>query len=241
MIGYKRCTAIDRIHLRVRANRAGRIDRDGGRAAPADGNARRLGRRSGMKLPMLCLALMLTTLAGCASQRLVQPGTARVDGLLLPTGKAWSQRGFKGERQWTIDGPLLNALEIYTGVQPGELLFDLPAAKRREGIRYRADMNDLEVQELVSDGLLAAGVVDVQLVELQPARLGSAAAIRFELSFANAAGLRYRALALASQAGGELTLLFYYAPAEYYFDRDRAAVEAIFDGARLEGGRQQGK
>jgi hypothetical protein len=175
-------------------------------------------------------------LAGCAGQALVQPGTARVDGLVLPTSKAWSQRGFKGERQWTVDGPLLNALEIYTGVEPGELLFDLPAAKRREGIRYRADMSDLEVQELVADGLLAAGVVDVQLVELKPARLGDAPAIRFELSFANAAGLRYRALALASQAGGELTLLLYYAPAEYYFDRDRAAVEAIFERARWEGG-----
>ncbi len=194
------------------------------------------GRKAGQRWPLWVLLVLATLLAGCAGQALVQPGTARVDGLLLPTSKAWSQRGFKGERQWTIDGPLLNALEIYTGVKPGELLFDLPAAKRREGIRYRADMSDLEVQELVADGLLAAGVVDVQLVELKPSRLGDTPAIRFELGFANAAGLRYRALALASQAGDELTLLFYYAPAEYYFDRDRAAVEAIFDGVRWEGG-----
>lgn len=191
--------------------------------------------KAGPQRVAAALLALLILLSGCASQALVPPGPARVDGLLLTTPLAWSQRGFKGERQWTIDGPLLNALEIYTGVKPGELLFDLPAAKRREGIRYRADMSDLEVQELVADGLLAAGVVDVQLVELGPARLGDAPAIRFELSFANAAGLRYRALALASQAGGELTLLFYYAPAEYYFERDRAVVEAILDGVRRVG------
>lgn len=184
---------------------------------------------SGRRGLALALAVMLV---GCASPTLVGPGPISVDGLRLDSPVAWSQRGLAGERQWTIDGPLLNALEIYTDVKPGELLFDLPQAQRREGIRYRAGMSDLEVQELVADGLLAAGVVDLELLKLEPAQLDGQAAIRFELSFANAAGLRYRALALASQAGERLTLLLYYAPAEYYYERDRAHVESIFGSLR---------
>lgn len=178
------------------------------------------------------LLLTLLLMTGCAAPTLVGPGPISVDGLHLNSPVAWSQRGVAGERQWTIDGPLLNALEIYTDVKPGELLFDLPQAKRREGIRYRTGMSDLEVQELVADGLLAAGVIDLKLLKLEPARLGDEAAIRFELSFANAAGLRYQALALASQAGERLTLLLYYAPAEHYYERDRAHVESIFGSLR---------
>ena len=75
-------------------------------------------------------------------------------------------------------------------------------------------------------------VIDVALVSLRPVSLGEEPAIEFELSFANAAGLRYRSLALASQAGGVLTLLLYYAPADHYFERERPAVEAIFRSLR---------
>ncbi|MCB1634956.1 MAG: hypothetical protein KDI37_05995 [Xanthomonadales bacterium] len=180
----------------------------------------------------LMAALILAGLSGCAAPTLVGPGVVRVDGLQLQTPIAWSQRGRAGERQWTVDGPLLNALEIYTRVKPGELLFDLPSAKQREGIRYREGMSELELQELVADGLLAAGVVDIKLLGLRPARLGEAAAVEFELTFANAAGLRYQALALASQANDELTLLLYYAPAEYYYERDRSTVTSILRSAR---------
>ena len=177
-------------------------------------------------------ALILTALTGCAAPTLVGPGVVRVDGLQLQTPIAWSQRGQSGERQWTIDGPLLNALEIYTRVKPGELLFDLPSARQREGIRYRKGMSELELQELVADGLLAASVVDIQLLDLRPARLGEAPAVEFELAFANAAGLRYQALALASQTDDELTLLLFYAPAEHYFPRDREQVRAVLRSAR---------
>ena len=181
----------------------------------------------------LMAALILAGLSGCAAPTLVGPGMVRVDGLQLQTPIAWSQRGRAGERQWTVDGPLLNALEIYTRVKPGELLFDLPSAKQREGIRYREGMSELELQELVADGLLAAGVVDIRLLELRPAKLGDFTAVEFELAFANAVGLRYQALALASQANGELTLLLYYAPAEYYYERDRSTVLLMLRSARL--------
>lgn len=180
----------------------------------------------------LLIALCLL-LGACSSNGLVRPGTVQVDGLQLrPTG-AWSQRGVKGERQWTIDGPQLNALEIYTGIKNGEFIFDLDLRnKRDEGLRFRADMNTLELQELIMAGLKEAGAVDPQSVSVAPRKVGTVDGFDFELRFANAQGLRYRAIGLGFVADERLQLLLYYAPAEYYFGRDAGQVRWMFDSLR---------
>jgi len=186
-----------------------------------------------MSFRLSVFLLVLALLSACSSNGLIRPGPTEVDGLSLRPSIAWSQRGAKGERQWTIDGPQLNALEIYTGIKDGEHVFKFDVRnKRDEGLLFRANMNTLELQELIIAGLKEAGAVDPQSQQLSPAKVGNLDGFRIELRFANAQGLRYRALGLGFIANDRLQFLLYYAPEEYYFDRYLGEVERLFAGVR---------
>lgn len=188
-----------------------------------------------MKLPLTLAMVLCALLSACTSNGLVRPGTTRIDGLILRPSMDWTQRGVKGERQWTVDGPQLNALEIYTEIKDGEHIFKLNIRnKRDEGLRFRSNMNTLELQELIIAGLKEAGAVDPQSQQLAPTKIGQLDGFRIQLRFANAQGLRYRALGIGFIADQRLQFLLYYAPAEYYYQRYEAEVERLFASVEWE-------
>jgi hypothetical protein len=174
------------------------------------------------------LALLLALLAGCSSP-LIKPGTQTVDGLQLDTPLAWSELGYRGQRLWTRDGASLNALRIYTDIEPGEHVFRAQLrGERDEGARFRAGLSSIEIAELIVEGLRGSGLANVEARDLRPATLNGRSAFRAELSFDSSAGLHYRGLLLAEGEDGSLSFLLFTAPAEHYFERDRATVEKIF-------------
>ena len=174
------------------------------------------------------LVLLLTLLGGCSSP-LVKPGAQTVDGLPLSTPLSWSDLGYKGQRLWTRDGVSLNALRIYTDIEAGEHVFRARLrGERDEGARFRAGLSDVEIAELIVEGLRTSSLVNVRATDLRPAHLNGRSGFRAELAFDNNGGLHYRGLVLAEGEDGSLSFLMYTAPAEFYFERDRAAVEAIF-------------
>ncbi|MBK8067206.1 MAG: hypothetical protein IPK27_06160 [Rhodanobacteraceae bacterium] len=174
------------------------------------------------------LLALASALAGCGSP-LVQPGPRDVDGLRLSTPVAWSDLGHRGERLWTRDGIPLNALRIYADIKPGEHVFRARLrGERDEGARFRTGLSEIEIAELIVEGLRGSGLQNVEARALAPAKIGGDAGFRAELSFDNSAGLHYRGLLLGEGADGTLSFLMYTAPAEHYFERDRAAVESIF-------------
>jgi hypothetical protein len=178
---------------------------------------------------VLTLTLASLLLAACSSP-LIKPGAQTVDGIALRTPISWSDLGRKGQRVWTRDGMLLNALRIYADIEPGEHVFRARLrGKKDEGARFRAGLSEIEISELVVEGLRGSGLSNVQALNLRPATLNGHAGFRAELRFDNSAGLHYRGLLLAEGADGSLSLLMFTAPAEFYFDRDRPTVEAIFD------------
>ena len=188
----------------------------------------------------LMMAALSLTLASCGVAPIIEPGkVVQIKDLSLSTSQRWNQFGDSRMRLWTIDGGMLNDLRIFADIKPGEHLF--LAAKGRaerhgEGLLFRADMSELEVQELFVDALKRYDAVNVSASGLRPAKLGNRAGFRFELNFesgsglslGNRGGLKYQAMVLAETQGGTLSYLYFDAPAEYYFERDRAAVEQIF-------------
>lgn len=175
--------------------------------------------------PALLLALLL--LAGCGSM-LVQPGPRRVDGLQLDTPVSWTERGSKGHRIWTRDGTALNALHLYTEIKPGEhVMRQRYGLKKDEGARFRAGLSAVEAQELIVDALRASGATDLKSEGLRPHLFAGETGFRFELSFANAQGLRYQAMAAGEVENGTMSWLIFLAPSGHYYERDRVHVEAI--------------
>ena len=188
----------------------------------------------------LIAAALTLTLAGCGVAPIIEPGqVVKVKDMSLSSSLRWNQFGDSRIRLWTIDGSMLNDLRIFADIKSGEHLFLAQkgrAERRGEGLLFRADMSELEVQELFVDALKRYDAVNVSASGLRPAKLGNRAGFRFELEFesgsglslGNRGGLKYKAMVLAETQGGTLSFLYFDAPAEYYFDRDKAAVEKIF-------------
>lgn len=195
----------------------------------------------GIKHTRYCIVAAFTlTLASCGVAPIVEPGNVvKIKDISLSSGQRWNQFGDSRMRLWTIDGSMLNDLRIFVDIKPGEHIFLAPkgrAERRGEGLLFRADMSELEVQELFVDALKRYDAVNVSADGLRPAKLGNRAGFRFELNFesgsglslGNRGGLKYKAMVLAETQGSTLSFLYFDAPAEFYFDRDKAAVEQIF-------------
>jgi hypothetical protein len=185
-----------------------------------------------------CALFLLLASCGVAPITVVGKPVAVKD-LSLTSTIPWNQFGDSRMRLWTIDGGMLNSLRVFADIKGGEHIFLAPkgrAERKGEGLLFRSDMSELDVQELIVDALKSYDAVNVRASGLRPAKFGSRAGFRFDvefesgsgLSLGNRGGLQYKALVLAETQAGNLSYLYFDAPAEYYFDRDKAAVEQIF-------------
>jgi hypothetical protein len=193
------------------------------------------------RLTRAVILLGALLLAGCGVAPLVEPGKpVLVKDLSLASPLRWSQFGDARNRFWTIDGSILNGLRIFADVKPGEHIFLEPKGRQErkgEGLLFRAEMSELEVQELLADALKNYGAINVRTRNLRPAKFGARPGFRFDISFERGSGLalegrgglKYQGMVLAETAGGTLSYLYFDAPAEYYFPREQANVEKIFN------------
>lgn len=178
------------------------------------------------------LAALCMTASGCGPSPLVRAGPATAAGSFkLETPVEWSRFGDAHVELWTRDGTLLNQLQFVGGVETGQHVFRTrrETRKRPDGAYFRSDMNGVELQALVLDGLTELGAVRPVASDLRPATFGDGESVRFGLTTTNQDGLDYRGMAQASVHGERLNVVLFLAPAEHYFERDRARVEAIFD------------
>jgi hypothetical protein len=176
-------------------------------------------------------------LAACTSPggTLQHAGDVDVFDLRLETALDWAR--VKGARQelWTIDGMTLNSLSVFSGVRPGEHVFQMTRERKSlpDGPWFRAGMRPDEVRDIVVDALRGQHWANVGSEALRPQRFGNVDGLRFELSLTSPEGLVYKGSVAAAEKGGMLTVLVWKAPAEYYYDRDAAAVGRMFDSLRF--------
>jgi hypothetical protein len=178
-------------------------------------------------------------LGACASEggTLQVAGGVDVFDLRLDTSLAWARikDPLQHEEIWTIDGMALNSLSIFSGIEPGQHVFMLSHQRksRPDGPWFRAGMRPEEIRDIVVAAMQDQGMLNVATDRLRPQRFGGADGLRFEFSMASAGGLIYKGTVAAVERNGKLTLLLWKAPAEYYYDRDIAAVSRMLDGLQI--------
>lgn len=185
----------------------------------------------------LLLAAVIA-IASCASPggRLVSADSGvTVFDLQLDTTLDWARIKRGRIELWTIDGLPLNQFAVVSRVRPGEHVFLAARERKRrpDGPWYRAGMRPDEIRDVILDGLRQQGWSNVSASNLRPARFGSVNGLRFDARLTHQNGLRYHATFAAAEHGGRLTHFFWTAPSEYYYGRDIAAVNRMFDSARL--------
>ncbi|WP_340646415.1 hypothetical protein [Phenylobacterium sp.] len=189
----------------------------------------------------LAAALVALVVTGCASVTAAPAGPFKAGGGQEVTlGRMWSDispimvsRG-KKVRVLSIDGPVLNALYVGSGLVPGDNLIR-SYVKEHPTPLVRAGMSTSERLEFMSDSIAAMGYQRVDLNHLRAAKLGAAPGVRFDLDAATSEGLEIKGTGVVAEVSGKLYLMLYLAPAEHYFQASLPEVESILASARISG------
>jgi len=189
------------------------------------------------RLKWLALAALFVLLAACANgaQLVKAAHGVRVFDVAFDTDLDWSREVYSRMELWTIDGLPLNEFVLVSKVRPDEHVFLGAHDKKKhpDGPWFREGMRPDEIRDVLLDGLRQDGWQNVSASHLRPARFGDVEGLRFDLELTHGNGLVYRGLACAAVHEGRLTHWFWIAPAEHYYGRDVAAVNAMFESARF--------
>ncbi|MBS0574945.1 MAG: hypothetical protein JSS45_00755 [Proteobacteria bacterium] len=202
-------------------------------------HASHIARACGGRLRSTILACTLFALAACASSGgvLQTAGVVDVYDMQLHSDLDWSRikDPLQHEEIWTIDGMALNSLSIFSGIADGQHVFMLgrERSSRPDGPWFHRGMRPEEIRDIVVAAMIRQNMLNVATQDFRPHDFGGVPGLRFEFTAVSADGLIYKGTVAAAERNGKLDLLLWKAPAEYYFDRDAAAVARMLDGLRF--------
>lgn len=146
-----------------------------------------------------------------------------------------SRRPSRRSEAWTRDGINLNELTFFGAINEGESILRQGWAANDKLPRFKSDMlpTDLaEMFEATHRMVLQSPVFKMGKVE--PAKLGSHDAVRFNYSYASQAeDIERRGEAVAAIVDGKLYIVNFVAPTLHYFDANIAEVRAIVAGVTV--------
>ena len=182
------------------------------------------------------IAVLLITLAACAQYSLVKAKTQKIGGAYTVEAQIdWNKHAEGKVEWWTVDGPGLEILRFFKGLDDGDALFVRPrgTAKEIKFPAYRAGMTANEVMEFVVESLGRAGAADLEARGLQPVRFGAVPGFRFELTFATGQGLEMSGLAAGAVIEDALHLILYTGARVHYFPKYRDDVERLLGSIEM--------
>ena len=145
----------------------------------------------------------------------------------------WKANATDHTENLSRDGIMLNDLFIVAGMPQGETLYAETDPKERPLPRLSATLDLVEIPEFYeSSTRLALNTPIFAITSTEPATMSGHPAIKFTFDYAFAdSPLNRRGVAMGTMVGGKLYLIVFDGPATYFFDRDRAEVEAIMASA----------
>lgn len=172
------------------------------------------------------ILVTLTVLGGCAAFSLVDAKQQTIgNAYTIKPGIQWSKVADGKVEVWTIDGPGLEAVRFYSGMEAGDRLFT--ASKDTKMPTYDPAMKASDVMEFVVGSIARGGAGNVEGTALQPAQFGAASGFRFDLSYTSSEGLWFDGLAIGAIIDGKLHLIVYAGARQYYFPKYRDEVERM--------------
>lgn len=177
-----------------------------------------------------CALLLIALLPLAACVQSLDEGESSFVGndVYAPGQPGYAQIHVGNHRYWTRHGTGLDELHFYTGIRPGEPLFPVNGAQKKDLPPWTARMTPNDIEDLVSASLERKGLRNVRATGLRPCPFGAAKGFCFDLAMASRAGLEMRGRVLAATRKGTLDLLLFTAPAEYYFGDALPAMDRVF-------------
>ena len=110
------------------------------------------------RVNLVSMVVMVTLLfSACTSYTLVKPIPRRVDKAFVVDDPQiqWSRASRGKFEVWTVDGPSLQAVRFYKGLNDGETLLPVRGNKQKLPL-YHKDMRANDIMEFFVDSLIAA-------------------------------------------------------------------------------------
>jgi hypothetical protein len=183
--------------------------------------------------------------AGCTQYSLIQPQRVVVkDAFSVEPDIAWNRinvtdiQGRTHTETWTADGPLLNALTFFAGIEDGNPLFRrTEEEERRDKLpAFRSTMNSTDIMELVEASY--AKITQSSLTKtrnLRPAKFADADGFRFEMSFVGKDEVDREATAAGVVRNGKLYMILYHGARLHHHELRRPQAERIIESVRFQG------
>jgi len=189
-------------------------------------------RRSTGNSKGLFAILLFLGIVGCMhyslvrSDREIQVGTIFKVTSPINWSKSKFSAVFGAVETWTIDGPRLQRLLFFKGVEDGAILFQILEYKKSVPI-YRSSMTPLEIMELIKSTLARSGGYNVVTKDLRPYKLGALDGFRFEFSYTIQNGLKYNGFVVGAKKEDRLLAIMYVGTALYHYEKHVDDAERI--------------
>jgi hypothetical protein len=190
------------------------------------------------KIALIATTILLLGVAGCVSVTSAPAGPMKLGAGQVTLGREWSDISqimparSKKVRLLSIEGPWLNRLYLTEGLVAGDYMIK-PVAKERPTPTVRADMSVSEQVEFAADSVSAMDYLRVETAHPRPVKFGAAPGVRFDITASTKEGLEIKGVGAVARGGkGELYVILYLAPAEYYFDASLKEVENVIASAK---------
>lgn len=173
---------------------------------------------------------------GCAHYTLIEAGNKVEVGQAFRVDPeiSWSMTKENGVIIWTVDGPGLERLIFFPGIDDGAPLFKTSPGQKAEKMPiFKASMTFLEVMDLLEATLVQKQFHQFGKQNLRPATIGEHEGFRVDFSYASKAGLEYKGFAAGAIKDGRLYLVMYTGTALHYYEKYAAAAENIVKSIEL--------
>ena len=189
----------------------------------------------------LLIAVVLT-LTACAQYTLVK-GDKRIevgDAFSVEPQIAWTRIAnplHSGKTEvWTVDGPFLQLLRFYKGIDDSQVLEELTdsAGNPIKNLpTFTKDMSPIEISELFETTLARAGAQQFKMDRIRPATFAGTNGFRFDFHFAIESGLKKIGFAVGAVRDGKLYMISYVGTSLHYFGKDKGIVEHLIGSAQM--------
>lgn len=181
------------------------------------------------------LTLSALTITACATgPQLAPAGPYTAGSISVNLASDWNAIPIKTGKNkkstlLTKDGPQLNAVYLFHDLNEGDSLL---RERRKENPvpKFDTELSDLELAEFLMDSLSkGSGYTGMATSNVRPDTFNNEDAIRFDINGKTQAGLNIEGSALMSVIDEKLNIILFLAPSEYYAQKDRGDVDAIFN------------
>ncbi len=182
-----------------------------------------------LRQKLILVAVLL--IAGCTQYQLVSEGDQihMGDAFTLTPQRTWSRLDHGRIEQWTVNGPLLEEVIVYKGIEDGEdLLIPNPVGKKPDDFpTFQKTMTALEVRDLLEATFARAQEVDIRTFDMKPWKFADRNGFRFEYRYTTKSGLRKRGFTVGAIHEEKLFMIVFAAAELHYYDQFESELERL--------------